>query len=80
MPSPGCPCMLLFSFPAMALSHRSMRESRFTLTCVGTAGPRPRCSTEGRESWKRSMVEGGVHSVLQENYWQEVGVPHLTPP
>ena len=33
-----------------------------------------------RESWKGSLMEGGVHPVLEENYWQERRDSHLTPP
>ena len=43
-------------------------------------GPRPRCSMGSREFGKRSIMEGGVHPVLGQNYWQERLDSHSTPP
>ena len=33
-----------------------------------------------RGSYKRSLMEGGVHPSLEQNYWQERRDSHLTPP
>ena len=51
-------------------SHQPPGRGRGRLWATG---PRPRCSTGGRESKKRSPVEGGVQPALEQNYWQEPG-------
>ena len=43
-------------------------------------GPRPSCFTGTRISWKRNLMEGGVHRGQGQYYWQEGRDSHLTPP